>query len=223
VKVRSGVSAGAPGSSPGLRGRPRGLSGMSKASLEGASARAGTGAWSDPQSGSRAARVTVKAMPASPGSGLVRRDSRSGTGRSGSRSRRRKHRICREPWRRFGDHGDGRSRSGRILQPIQRVRGGVPSAGWAFEPWRLVVRPALHDVDDRSHKWTAAPGREPPRGRWSIAAAVPAFEAPRYPPEAVRAKRPSARPPAAMRPCVPLRARSRRRRLTRSSCRRTGR
>ena len=50
--------------------RGGGLSGVSRASLEGASARAGTAASSKKQSGSRAAHVTAKAMPASPGSGL---------------------------------------------------------------------------------------------------------------------------------------------------------
>ncbi len=63
------VGAGAPGSRPRFVMESGGLSGASRASLEGASAWAGIAASSDSQSGSRAAHFTAKAMSASPGSG----------------------------------------------------------------------------------------------------------------------------------------------------------
>src|SRR6185437_7621306 len=68
--LRAGLTPERPVAGPGHGERSLWLSGVSRASLEGASAWAATAASSEKQSGSRAGHVTVKAMSASPCSEL---------------------------------------------------------------------------------------------------------------------------------------------------------
>ena len=118
------VIAGEPGSRPQSRGEIPGAERGVKSLLEGASARAATAASSDPQSGSRAAHVTVKAMSASPGSGSGLAGSPRGKG-SCTRAR--------------SDHGTRETRLSSLVSKDRSYEPVVKSSGGQRESEGAIV------------------------------------------------------------------------------------
>ena len=118
------VIAGVPGSRPQSRGEIPAAERGVESLLEGASARAATAASSESQSGSRAAHVTAKAMPVSPGSGSGLGGSLRGKG-SCTRAR--------------SDHGTRETRLSSLVSKDRSYKPVVKSGGGQRESEGAVV------------------------------------------------------------------------------------
>ena len=118
------VIAGEPGSRPQSRGEIPAAERGVESLLEGASARAATAASSQSQSGSRAAHLTVKAMPISPGSGIGLAGSLRGRG-SCTRAR--------------SDHGTRETRLSSLVSKDRSYTPMVKSSGGQRESEGAVV------------------------------------------------------------------------------------